>query len=1045
MDVNFRKIDIDAFDEDVLLESELYEPDPRSPTQVIEESKAKAAAVRSSLSKGDIQGALHTILENPPYGPNVEEAKNLTLQTLVTILNSTKATDIPHIVKSLSADDQDALMKYLYKADGGGRDRLYCENHDGPQTSLIGGVYDQEKPGIHCESYRRRLQRLRRNPHILISPIFMHNRPFGTSPKENHSRHKYSQPRRYHSNQHGTVDHSALSLLSLPSESLTHITSFLDSDSLLSLGRVNKRLYEHIKDDNTWHRAFVCQFLGIEPESDLDNVKCLTLRKSEATWKREFISRCHVNRRWSRSRNPTITHVPHHATIDDIHLLSADALLSSSIQYGIVARSFPSTGKVVKGFLNTTGTLHGLGIGNPNAEFAPNVTACALTSMGPSAKVIWGFRDGSVTVMSYPRTMSGNRAAAKVERSRVDEEHRAPIGAVVWSKHGHACVTGSADGVVKVWSMQRFHCAWTLERQTDTPSVGACVEVVEDLSNGIVVGAFKSGEVVVYYSSGFNLLTLDSQAPAQPQLPVRVFRIAAPQIPSANSLEPDGREKQEVLSLFIDRNSYSSGQVSLLASYHNNSLFYRYRINLLSGEVHRAEFGDRNFGPVRCIQTSFSSSPDEPSFVVVGDVLGCLNVYDWTAPSPMDEPISAVQRMEAFSDASVSTIALNTEILAAGSSRGNIKVFNILTLALLRSFHPPVHSIVRKILLNKEMLVASVGSRVVAWKGGVVEGGKNGGKTKGKAKQEGYAKWHKQYELLREIAESRDALVQEARYTKDVVGRERAHLSTLKTLGLSEREAVEYTLMLSREEEERRRRLEALISTEDRQEEEGIFDVDIGDATGSLSDYGRSSLPIASSSHRPVSSSPLSTSSTRPSPSPSQARSHTWALASPSRSNDKVQVSPRFHPEPTEAGELSLSPLTLDTSSSNAIQTVDLHGDEQFPPMSSSSSSSSTIFLSALTTPTRRSTSFGSSTKASPSTHSAWSTSLHLTPSSSPPIPRSTSTPSALQYTKDSSSTARASPEWDEEVEAIAQIEDEELRFALELSLAEARSRTSAS
>lgn len=51
MDGAFRKIDIDAFDEDVLLESELYEPDPRDPSQVLEEAKAKSVAVRSSLSK----------------------------------------------------------------------------------------------------------------------------------------------------------------------------------------------------------------------------------------------------------------------------------------------------------------------------------------------------------------------------------------------------------------------------------------------------------------------------------------------------------------------------------------------------------------------------------------------------------------------------------------------------------------------------------------------------------------------------------------------------------------------------------------------------------------------------------------------------------------------------------------------------------------------------------------------------------------------------------------------------------------------------------
>ena len=51
MDVNFRKIDIDQYDEDVLLDSELYDADPRDPRQALEDTKQNAAAVRSSLSK----------------------------------------------------------------------------------------------------------------------------------------------------------------------------------------------------------------------------------------------------------------------------------------------------------------------------------------------------------------------------------------------------------------------------------------------------------------------------------------------------------------------------------------------------------------------------------------------------------------------------------------------------------------------------------------------------------------------------------------------------------------------------------------------------------------------------------------------------------------------------------------------------------------------------------------------------------------------------------------------------------------------------------
>ena len=50
---NFRKIDVDLYDEDVLLDEELYDQDPRDPTQVLDDAKQKAAAVRTALSRYD--------------------------------------------------------------------------------------------------------------------------------------------------------------------------------------------------------------------------------------------------------------------------------------------------------------------------------------------------------------------------------------------------------------------------------------------------------------------------------------------------------------------------------------------------------------------------------------------------------------------------------------------------------------------------------------------------------------------------------------------------------------------------------------------------------------------------------------------------------------------------------------------------------------------------------------------------------------------------------------------------------------------------------
>ena len=39
----------------------------------------------------------------------------ITLQSLLTILNTTKSTEIIGVIKSLSPDTQDTLMKYIYK------------------------------------------------------------------------------------------------------------------------------------------------------------------------------------------------------------------------------------------------------------------------------------------------------------------------------------------------------------------------------------------------------------------------------------------------------------------------------------------------------------------------------------------------------------------------------------------------------------------------------------------------------------------------------------------------------------------------------------------------------------------------------------------------------------------------------------------------------------------------------------------------------------------------------------------------------------------
>ncbi|KAI0060157.1 hypothetical protein BV25DRAFT_987335 [Artomyces pyxidatus] len=824
-----------------------------------------------------------------------------------------------------------------------------------------------------------------------------------------------AQSRRYHLTQHGTT-HGSLSLLSLPSESLTHITSFLDPISLLFLGRTSKRFYDHVKDDNTWHRAFVCQVLDIGPEKDLHGLRSLTLRRSESSWKKEFISRYNLRRRWLRSRTPTITHVPHYASISRIHVLPDDALLSSSIQYGIVARSFPFTGKIMKGYLDTTGMRHGLGLGNPNAEFTPDVTVCVLASEGSTANIIWGRRDGSVSVMFHPRTMSGTRATARLHTSTVEDEHVGAVQDAVWVGDGAACLTAGADGRIKIWSTRRFGCVWTSERVTGQP-VDPCLKVVESLSNGMLVAGTKRGSLLIYHGFDFSVL----HTPGASQGTVHSLTITPPPFPSG-SVDTGNRG---VTTLYLDVRSPTSA--SILVGYEDDPLFYRYTVDLEASRVAVTAFGDPAAGVNNCMQPAFSFDADETGYIVAGDQLGSISIYDWEATPLTDHPVPPTRRVDVFADAAIAAVAVNTSVIAVGSSRGTIRVVDAVTFDALRSFAAPVHNSVSQIVLKRDTLIGSVGSRVIAWKAGAVDS--KGGypyKTKGKAKTEGDRKWRKQIEFMRDIEESRDDTKKEAQFIRQAFGREREQLSQLEALGLSEREAVEYVLMLSRDEEGRNHEGQSSDTPFGRPEEEGVFDVDVDEGNTSSS-----SRTYASLSPSPPSLSPPSRPSTSPPVSVAGSYPRSWASVSPPTSHIKVQVSPRFYPEPIQAGGLSTSPLNLD-----AVRPVAIERDgPQFPPIVSSGS----------VTPLWKASSSQSSGGGSPGSRNAWKAPLRTPPSTSPPALRSSGASSRAtipQYRSETTSDShRAGADWEREAVQISEVEDEDLRFALELSLAEAKSR----
>ena len=61
----------------------------------------------------EIDSLIANITHNDIFVLNLK--KLITLQTLLTILNTTKSTEISGVIKSLPLDTQDTLMKYIYK------------------------------------------------------------------------------------------------------------------------------------------------------------------------------------------------------------------------------------------------------------------------------------------------------------------------------------------------------------------------------------------------------------------------------------------------------------------------------------------------------------------------------------------------------------------------------------------------------------------------------------------------------------------------------------------------------------------------------------------------------------------------------------------------------------------------------------------------------------------------------------------------------------------------------------------------------------------
>lgn len=417
------------------------------------------------------------------------------------------------------------------------------------------------------------------------------------------------------------------------------------------------------------------------------------------------------------------------------------ALLSTSIQYGIVARSHLLTGKVLKGYVGASTT--NVGNGNPNIEFTPNISACAVTTEGWTAKCIWGYGNGEVAMTIGSRIMDAGRTQSRHIRCRVTDEHVGRISDVIWATGNAAALSAGADGTVRIWDAKHLACLWILlddEGLVPDP----CINVVADLEHGVIIATKESGSAVIWKGQ------FDVSPNFFVNTQINTIRPALRIPPPSTSVSPANVRRP--VKLFLD--PYSSGQ-SFGILYDDDDVFYRVTIELQALTWDRTTFKGGPLGPLTVLFPSFTASDEGESVVLAGDRLGRVSFFSWRGLSSTSADgatfIPSFGRLDAQDDGAITAIACNSHVIVTGSARGTTRVWDLLNLRLLRSFPSPAAKPsvgrewdpVSNILLERDLLVISVGSRVMTWKADPVKPHK-AVKVKHTARNRGNgtAKWH---------------------------------------------------------------------------------------------------------------------------------------------------------------------------------------------------------------------------------------------------------------------------------------------------------------
>ncbi|KAG8998012.1 hypothetical protein FRB94_010780 [Tulasnella sp. JGI-2019a] len=615
----------------------------------------------------------------------------------------------------------------------------------------------------------------------------------------------------------------------------------------------------------------------------------------------------------------------------------------------------------------------------------------------------------------------------KHQRCAVQNAHEARVERILFSSDARTFVSGGFDGKVKLWDTKALRVLWTFSPANEASS-DPVQQVAYHSGTGTISAALSSGSMIIWIglivpfevppditlhhhhqliipplheqscppqaSDDITLLLCTSTA----DISVVVHQGKAKYIDRLSIAIPSGLLGQKRDILHYTHTRYMDGPVGAITVVQPDIATDRViaRPVLASSAVITS--------PLAIFASNLPEVTEkkESSFIVAGDELGCICIWPWDKASDTSSGgiigVKSLKRFEAHSDGGVSAVALSPLTLITGSTRGTTMIWDALTLEPLRTISSPAPrplygmpwDKVEEIVIDAErdVLIVGVGSRILYWKAGKV--GRGGDRRKGRKSSNmlmrpSDARYHQQLEIKRAINESQMIMDDERHELQESHKRRAVERSALDVMGLNEAEALAYALMISRDEEDARREAEAIVHPSRSVQAFDKKDAKKQSIAKGVEPHGR---PI------PIDIPPTGRLSSLPPLHSAASFDSTHDL--------EIQVSPRLAPKPTDAN------LSADHRPRAA------QGDSR-----SIKESTANPRLSPTTSvaPSMR--------PATPRTlpGSAWSR----------PRPISVVSPPSV-------STSRTQHEGPSSVDQLGEYLDEDLKYAIELSLAEVNS-----